>query len=53
MTELEGSVIKLRTDNEIMAITMRHIQDELNIKSDLIWRQQQEMSELRTMLLEL
>ena len=53
VTELEGSVIKLRTDNEIMAITMRHVQDELNIKSDLIRRQQQEMSELRTMLLEL
>ena len=53
VTELEGSVIKLQTDNEIMAITMRHIQDELNIKSDLIRRQQQEMSELRTMLLEL
>ncbi|TNV77919.1 hypothetical protein FGO68_gene16523 [Halteria grandinella] len=52
VTELEGQVIKMRTDNEIMSITLRHLQDELNIKSDLIRRQQQEMSELRSMLLE-
>lgn len=46
-------MIKMRTDNEIMSITMKHLQDELNVKSDLIRRQQTEMSELRTMLLEL
>jgi hypothetical protein len=53
VADLEGRVIKLRTDNEIMSITMKHLQDELNNKSDLIRRQQQEMSELRTMLLDL
>ena len=53
VADLEARVIKLRTDNEIMSITMKHIQDELNNKSDLIRRQQQEMSELRTMLLDL
>ena len=53
VTELEGQVIKMRTDNEIMSITLKHLQDELNLKSDLIRRQQSEMSELRTMLLEM
>jgi hypothetical protein len=39
VADLEGRVIKLRTDNEIMSITMKHLQDELNNKSDLIRRQ--------------
>jgi hypothetical protein len=39
VADLEARVIKLRTDNEIMSITMKHLQDELNNKSDLIRRQ--------------
>ncbi len=38
ISDLEARVIKLRTDNEIMSITMKHLQDELNNKSDLIRR---------------
>jgi len=38
VADLEARVIKLRTDNEIMSITMKHIQDELNNKSELIRR---------------
>ena len=40
VTELENQVIKMRTDNEIMGITLKHLQDELNLKSDLIRRKQ-------------
>jgi hypothetical protein len=40
VADLESRVIKLRTDNEIISITMKHLQDELNNKSDLIRRQQ-------------
>jgi len=39
IAQLETQVIKMRTDNEIMSITMKHLQDELNMKSDLIRRQ--------------
>ena len=53
VTELESQVIKMRTDNEILSITLKHLQDELNLKSDLIRRQNSDMSELRTLMLEL
>jgi len=51
-TELHSEVIKLKTDNEILNITLKHLQEEMNMKSEVIRRQQQEMAELRQMLLD-
>jgi hypothetical protein len=52
-SELQGVVIKLKTDNEILNITLKHLQEEMNMKSEVIRRQHQEMAELRQTVLDL
>ena len=32
--ELQSKVIKLKTDNEILQITLKHLQEEINMKSE-------------------
>ncbi|CDW78282.1 UNKNOWN [Stylonychia lemnae] len=51
--ELQSQVIKLKTDNEILNITMKHLKQEMNMKSEVIRKQTQEMQELRQMILDL
>eukprot|EP00347_Sterkiella_histriomuscorum_P023954 403332811 len=51
--ELQSQVIKLKTDNEILNITLKHLQEEMNMKSEVIRKQNQEMQELRQMVLDL
>ena len=52
-TELQQKVIKLKTDNEILQITLKHLQEEINMKSETVRRQGSEISDLRQMILDL
>lgn len=52
-TELQSEVIKLKTDNEILNITLKHLHEEMNLKSEVVRRQNQELSDLRQTVLEL
>lgn len=45
--DLQSKVIKLKTDNEILQITLKHLQEEINMKSETIRRQNSEISDLR------
>lgn len=45
--DTQSQLIKLKTDNEIIQITMKHMQEDLNLKTDTIRKQTQEISDLR------
>ena len=50
---LQSEVIRLQTDNEILNITLKHLQEEMNLKSEVVRRQNQELLQLRQTVLDL
>lgn len=51
--ELQGQVVKYKSDKDVLEITVKHLKTELDTKSNLIRRQNDELATLRESILEL
>ena len=51
--ELQAHLVKMKADKDVLDITVKHLKTELDSKSNLIRRQNEELSTLRESILEL
>ena len=51
--DLQAQIVKMKADKDVLDITVKHLKTELDSKSNLIRRQNDELSTLRESILEL
>ena len=51
--DLQGQLVKMKSDKNVLEITVKHLKTELDSKSNLVRRQTDELSMLRETVLEL